>query len=81
MQKRFFFLVALAALVAPASAEQARPLKFDQPGHGPTWPVKSPKADNSCAAYGAGYVKLAGSHTCVKVGGAISVGAGRSIGR
>ena len=71
------FLLVLVLLVgSAASAEQIRPLKFDQPGKRKTLPVKQPKADDSCAAYGAGFAKLAGTDTCVKVGGSISVGAG-----
>ncbi|HLZ03648.1 MAG TPA: porin [Bradyrhizobium sp.] len=81
MQKRFVFLVTLAALIAPASAEQARPLKFDQPGNGKTLPVKRPRTVTSCAAYGAGFVKVAGTDTCVKVGGSIGVGVAGSVGR
>jgi hypothetical protein len=33
---------------------------------------------NPCAAYGAGFVKVEGSATCVKIGGTVSVEAGRS---
>ena len=76
-------LAIISLLSAPACAEQPRPLKFDQPGSGKHLPVKQPRSDNSCAAtYGAGFAKLAGSDTCVKVGGSISVGvgAGRSMG-
>jgi Porin subfamily len=32
----------------------------------------------ACAAYGAGFVKVEGSTTCIKVGGSISVEGGRS---
>jgi hypothetical protein len=38
-------------------------------------PVKRSGAANSCAAYGAGFVKLEGTDTCVKIGGAVSIGA------
>jgi hypothetical protein len=34
-------------------------------------------AQNSCAAYGPGFVKVAGSETCVRAGGAVSIEAGR----
>jgi Porin subfamily len=81
MRNVLLILIALASLIAPAFAEQARPLKFDQPATGKTLPVKEPKYDSSCAAYGAGFVKIAGTNTCVKVGGSISVGAGGSMGR
>ena len=36
-------------------------------------PVKRSGDADSCAAYGPGFVKVAGSDTCVKVGGAVSV--------
>jgi hypothetical protein len=78
MRKILFFLM-LAPLMASASAEQTRALKFDQPGSSRQLPVKPPKSDNSCAAYGAGFVKIAGTDTCVQVGGSISVGAGGGI--
>ena len=72
---RTFVLAVL--ILAPSSvtafAEQSRPLKFDQPA-GKTLPVKEPKYDGSCAAYGAGFVKVAGTDTCVKVGGSVSIG-------
>lgn len=81
MRHVLLILTTLAALIAPASAEQTRPLKFDQPGSTKTLPVKEPKYDSSCAAYGAGFVKIAGTNTCVKIGGSVSVGAGSSIRR
>jgi hypothetical protein len=33
---------------------------------------------NPCAAYGAGYVRVEGTTTCVKIGASISVESGRS---
>ncbi len=44
-------------------------------------PVKPPKYDSSCAAYGAGFVKIDGTNTCVRIGGSISVGAGGGVRR
>jgi len=41
-------------------------------------PVKGANAGNGCAAYGPGFAKLAGTDTCVKVGGAVSVEVGGS---
>jgi hypothetical protein len=78
--RKLAFLLVLALPIASVSAEQPRPLKFDQPGSGKNLPVKQSRSDNSCAAYGAGFVKVAGSNTCVRVGGAISVGVGGRIG-
>ena len=79
--RNIILLVALAAWVAPISAQQSRPLKFDAPPSQKTLPVKPPKSDNSCAVYGAGYVKLAGSETCVKIGGSVSVDTGTRLDR
>jgi len=72
MQK-LSLLAILALSIVPASAEQSRPLTFDQP-RGKSLPVKEPKYDGSCAAYGAGFVKVAGTDTCVKVGGSVGIG-------
>jgi hypothetical protein len=79
--RQILFLLTLVLPIASLSAEQTRPLKFDQPGNGKNLPVKEPRPNNSCAAYGAGFVKIAGTKTCVQVGGSISVGAGGRIGR
>jgi hypothetical protein len=79
---RTILIVPVALLLASeASAQQSPQLKFDQPANAKTLPVKQPKADNSCAAYGAGFVKLSDTNTCVKVGGSMSVGAGARVGR
>jgi hypothetical protein len=43
-------------------------------------PLKRSNSASACAEYGAGFVKVEGSNTCVKIGGAISVGAGVSSG-
>jgi hypothetical protein len=69
------FIVPAALLFAShAAAQQSPRLKFDQPVNSKSLPVKPQKADNSCAAYGEGFVKLTDTNTCVKVGGSISVG-------
>jgi hypothetical protein len=78
--RQVLFLLTLVLPIASVSAEQSRPLKFDQPGSGKRLPVKGPRPDNSCTAYGAGFVKIAGTNTCVQVGGSISVGAGGRVG-
>jgi len=74
-------IVPVALLLASqAGAQQSSRLNFDQPANAKTLPVKPPKADNSCAAYGAGFVRLADTGTCVKIGGSVSVGAGARVG-
>ena len=80
--RTILFIVSAALLLASqAAAQPSSRLNFDQPADAKTLPVKPRKADNSCAAYGAGFVKLSDTNTCVKVGGSISVGAGTRIRR
>jgi hypothetical protein len=76
-------LLAITALVLTAMAASAA----EQTGHrksdksvGKLLPLKRATSDNSCAAYGAGFVKVEGTSTCVKIGGAVSIGAGTSSG-
>jgi hypothetical protein len=71
-------LAIVATLVAISSAAAEPPLrpKPDRTPHADkTLPLQGTKG-NSCAAYGPGFVKIAGTDTCVQVGGSISVGAG-----
>jgi hypothetical protein len=79
-------LLIIALAVLPASAA----LATDQPGgqkldlsttSGKVLPMKgTTRTDSSCAGYGPGFIKVEGTGTCVKIGGAISVETGRSIG-
>ena len=65
----------LSASAAPA--QQFRDGKPDRPAK--SLPLRPPKAAaNPCAEYGAGFVRIEGSSTCIKVGGSLSVGAGAS---
>ncbi|MEA2886765.1 MAG: hypothetical protein QOD11_1125 [Bradyrhizobium sp.] len=65
----------LSASAAPA--QQFRDGKPDKPAKSlPLRPAKA--AVNPCAEYGAGFVRIEGSSTCIKVGGSLSVGAGVS---
>jgi hypothetical protein len=58
-----------------ALAEQSSHQKSDKPAtSGKLLPVKGAGAGNSCAAYGPGFVKVDGTDTCVKIGGAVSIG-------
>ena len=43
-------------------------------------PLKGSHASNACAAYGPGFIKVDGTDTCVKVGGAVSIGVGGAVG-
>ncbi|MBV9531285.1 MAG: hypothetical protein JO283_09490 [Bradyrhizobium sp.] len=65
-------LSASAVLADPANRtklDDAKPLERLSP-------AKS--AGDRCAAFGPGFVKVEGTGTCVKVGGALSVGVGGS---
>ena len=65
----------------PALAEQLPLQKSDKAApSGKSLPVKRPSSANACAEYGAGFVRIEGTSTCMKIGGAISVGAGVSSG-
>jgi hypothetical protein len=81
---RKFLFVTAALVLLPAFAALA-----EQPGtrkseravtSGKTLPLKGAASGNPCAAYGAGFVKVEGTDTCVKIGGAVSIGAGASSG-
>jgi hypothetical protein len=79
MKKSLFALGVVMLLASAAAAESSHPLRLDQSATGPSLPVKQPRSVDSCAAYGAGFVKLAGSNTCVKIGGAVSIGVGGKV--
>lgn len=79
MRNPILVIVALMLPIAGAFAEQPRLPNSDKgPPSGKLLPLKSARPANSCADYGAGFVRVEGSNTCVKVGGAISVEAGVS---
>ena len=78
-------LLAIPALmltaVAALAAEQTGHQKSDKAAPAArVLPLKRATSGNSCAAYGAGFVKLEGSDTCMKIGGAVGIGAGTSAG-
>lgn len=43
-------------------------------------PIKRAGAGSSCSAYGPRFVKIEGTETCMKIGGAVGVGVGHAIG-
>jgi hypothetical protein len=72
-------LLATAIALAPfaAVAQQTRPSKpVKTTAPGKALPLKRSKAASACAEYGAGFVMIEGTSTCVKLGGAVSIGAG-----
>ncbi|WP_375783209.1 hypothetical protein ACE10Z_25430 [Bradyrhizobium sp. Pha-3] len=81
MRKTCFAVIAV--LVPAAAFAQAGDRRNFQtpPDAGKALPSKSATRSNPCSSYGPGFVKVEGSDTCVRLGGAISVGAGVSSGR
>jgi len=75
-------LLVIAALVLSVFTVHAGELTAERPDRaaGKLLPPKRATSGNSCAAYGPGFVKVEGSETCVKVGGAVSIGVGGSAG-
>ncbi|TMK08666.1 MAG: hypothetical protein E6G71_08520 [Alphaproteobacteria bacterium] len=75
-------LLAIAVAMLPAAAaEPPSSQKPDKPvASGRLLSLKGAGAGNSRAAYGPGFVKLDGTDTCVKIGGAIGIGVGSSSG-
>jgi hypothetical protein len=82
MRKSFLAIGALLlTAMAASAAEQAGHRKSDNTAaSGKLLPLKRATSGNSCAAYGAGFMKVEGTGTCVKIGGAVSIGVGTSAG-
>ena len=72
MQKSLLLIVAVVLPVGAAFAGQIRVPKSDKAAtSGKVLPLKGARSANSCAEYGAGFVKIEGSNSCVKIGGAV----------
>jgi hypothetical protein len=81
MHKLLLFSAALMLSSVAAVAEQPRPSKsYTTAPSGKSLPVKRPGSANACAEYGAGFVMIEGTGTCMKIGGAIGVSGGISSG-
>jgi hypothetical protein len=75
-------VIVLAVLSASAaSAQQSRDSKPNKPAK--SLPLRRPAkaAANSCAEYGAGFARIEGTSTCIKIGGSIGVGMGMGASR
>ena len=68
----------LTAVAALAAEQTGHPKSDKAASSAKLLPLKRATPGNSCAAYGAGFVKVEGSETCVKIGGAIGIDAGTS---
>ena len=75
-------LLILIITILPVSSVFAETKSTPKPPRHTTehMPRKGAHAENSCAAYGPGFVKIEGTETCMKIGGAVSIGAGVSGG-
>jgi hypothetical protein len=77
------FLLSMIIAVLSGSAVLADPAngtKLDYATPLDRLPPAKSTAGNPCAAFGPGFVKVAGSDTCVKVGGAVRVDVGGAVG-
>jgi hypothetical protein len=81
MRKSLLVMIALVLASIAARAEQPRLQKADKAAtSNKLLPLKRSNSANACAEYGAGFVKIEATNTCMKIGGAVSVGAGASSG-
>jgi len=80
--RNILFAIVIAMLPAPAAAAEASGVPKLDKATPPTrlLPVKGANSSSSCAAYGPGFAKVEGTDTCVKVGGAVSIGVGGAVG-
>ena len=72
---RTFFLAMLVAVLSPSAvlAASASHPKGDYTTHPDPLPPAKRAAGNPCAAYGAGFVKVEGTDTCMRIGGSVQV--------
>jgi hypothetical protein len=75
-------LLVISVVVLPATIATAEPTRGKKPDKPPASgrqvPLKG--AGNACATYGPGFVKIEGTETCMKIGGAVGIGIGTSSG-
>ena len=78
-------LLAIIVLTPLTALSQAEPLRLDQAEKAATSAKPLPTrpglmSRSGCATFGAGFLKVDGTDTCVKIGGAVSVGVGGAAG-
>ena len=79
MRKPLLVMIALAQPAVAGAAEPFRLQKTDKVTASDK-PLPLKRSGNACAEYGAGFVRIEGTNTCMKIGGAVSVGAGMASG-
>ena len=77
-------LLAIMVAMLPVTMALAEPTGHHKPSKQSAvpdrlLPTKGAGAANSCAAYGPGFVKVAGTETCAKLGGGIGIETGGSV--
>jgi hypothetical protein len=75
MRKTLILIFALLPAIALAE-DSARPKSGKAPVSAKPLPLKRVTQAGACTEFGAGFVKLEGSDTCIKIGGAIGIGGG-----
>jgi hypothetical protein len=81
MQKSLLVIMVVVLPSVAAAEQQPRLQKPDNAAtSGKLLPLKRSNSANACAEYGPGFVKIEGANTCMKIGGAVSIGAGVSSG-
>ena len=72
-------IVVAALPVGSTATAQTGSRKPDKPSTSDRLlPLKGSQASSACAAYGPGFIKVDGTDSCVKIGGAVSIGVGSS---
>ena len=70
--------IVLAAVIAAVPTWVAAQQSNQPPKHPPKSTKLQPGKSNPCAQYGVGFARIAGSDTCIKIGGSVSVEGGGS---
>ena len=79
--RQIVLTIIVAGWPALAPAEQAsRHTAGKTTSQGKPLKLKGAARENACAEYGAGFVRLEGSDTCIKIGGYVSSGASAHMG-
>jgi hypothetical protein len=74
--KELMIKIVLALVIAVLPTLVAAQQSSQRPKHSPKSGTPHPVSGNPCAKYGVGFAKIAGSDTCIKIGGSVSIEAG-----
>ena len=74
-------LPASLALAQQSGTVKLDQLKLDQPvASDKLLPLKEAGSSNPCAGMGPDFVRVAGTDSCIRIGGAVRIGVGGSVG-